>query len=686
MTLELNNGSKDSVNEVNKKVKLNWIDVAKGICILAVILGHMGETKIDNIVFAFHLTTFFILSGYTLKTDKLDKNYVASKFKRLIIPYFITCLFILLSDIVNLIIIKHVYTISDISTMIINDLTRTFFASGSIRNFGNIVLPSRIGGIWFFPALFFALIICKLIINKAQKYRTRFGISISIAFMGMITAKFIWLPFSIQSAMLACPFIIFGKYLQECKIIEKIKIKEIILFLVLFVLGYITNKNVISFATASMRDWIFTPIIGITSSIIIIKLSMFIEKSKVLKYIGTNSLYILCTHIVLLECGGYYLTKLYNRLNIEPRFYYTVIIHVILCLIATAIINFIKKNLSKKDIKIIKNGKRDLTIDVIRTICIIAMIFGHCSINSVLRRFIFSFHMMAFIFLSGYLYKDNSDSLGKRLLKEIKRLIIPSLIFSIAYIIKNNYGVLDEVKTLLLGMSFSKNILIDIRSIGPYYFVLLLFITKIIYICISKSSNKTDEKNQWLIKTSLFCLEISVVGYVLGKKGYWLPWSIDVALYCIIFFHIGQVFRKYDLINKLMERKYLYFVLAPIWVYMIYSGSMEIAIRKYDPFGLVIIGAICGLLTIYIFVDSISKRIGKIGNNITGLIGSSTIYILIVHTIFNADIVKYIDNLGLDKKNVYNLIISILIQIVIGVIINSVIVFIKSKIQKTNSC
>lgn len=682
MTLELKNDSKNSVNEVNKKVRLNWIDVAKGICILAVILGHMGETKIDNIVFAFHLTTFFVLSGYTLKTDKLDKNYAASKFKRLLIPYFVTCLCILLADIANLIIIKHIYSISVISTSIVNDLIRTFFASGSIKSFGNIVLPSRIGGIWFFPALFFALIICKLIINKVQRYRTRFGISLALAFIGMITAKYIWLPFSIQSAMFACPFIIFGKYLQECKILEKIKAKEIILFLVVFIFGYITNKNMISFATASMRDWIFTPIIGIISSIIIIKLSMFIEKSKVLKYIGTNSLYVLCTHIFLLECGGYYIIKLYNKLGIEPKIYFTVIIHVILCLIATAIINIIKNNLCNKDIKSIKIGKRDLTIDVIRAICIIAMIFGHCSINSGLRRFIFSFHMMAFIFLSGYLYKDNSDSLGKRLWKEIKRLIIPSLIFSIVYIIKNNYEVLDEVKTLLLGMSFSKNILTDIRSIGPYYFVLLLFVIKIIYICVSKLSKKTDEKNQWLIKTSLLCLGISVVGYTLGNKGYWLPWSIDVALYCIIFFHIGRVFREYDLISKLMERKYLYFVLTPIWVYMIYSGSMEIAIRKYNPFGLVIIGAICGILTIYIFADSISKRIGKIGNKITELIGSSTIYILIIHTIFNGDIVKYIDNLGFDKKNIYNLIISILIQIVAGVIINSVIIFIKNKIQK----
>ena len=45
-----------------EKNRLNWIDIAKGICMIAVFLGHLGVEKL-GFVYSFHLTVFFILSG-----------------------------------------------------------------------------------------------------------------------------------------------------------------------------------------------------------------------------------------------------------------------------------------------------------------------------------------------------------------------------------------------------------------------------------------------------------------------------------------------------------------------------------------------------------------------------------------------------------------------------------------------
>lgn len=122
-----------------------------------------------------------------------------------------------------------------------------------------------------------------------------------------------------------------------------------------------------------------------------------------------------------------------------------------------------------------------------------------------------------------------------------------------------------------------------------------------------------------------------------------------------------------------MEKKYLYFVLSPIWVYMIYRGSMEIAVRKYEPFGLVIIGAISGVLVMYMFSNSIAKRLGKIGTKIITLIGSSTIYTLIIHTFFHGRIANFLNTLGLASQNIFNFMITLAIQIVGGIIMFSVI-------------
>ena len=52
------------------KQRLGWIDIAKGICLIAVVLGHMG-IEAFGFVYSFHLTTFFILCGYTLRKTEL---------------------------------------------------------------------------------------------------------------------------------------------------------------------------------------------------------------------------------------------------------------------------------------------------------------------------------------------------------------------------------------------------------------------------------------------------------------------------------------------------------------------------------------------------------------------------------------------------------------------------------------
>ncbi len=668
--------AENKIEEKNKRLK--WIDVAKGICIIAVILGHMGEDSIKRSVFVFHLTVFFILSGYTLKNTKLDGKYLSDKFKKLMIPYFVTCGFILVADII----IEFFYnrfTIKNASIVASNDLIRFFFASGTINTFGTIKLPGKIGAIWFLPALFFALIISKIIINNVQKYKYRFGISTIIALLGIVIAKFIWLPFSVLSSMLACPFLIFGQFLKDTNLLDKIGIKELLLFLIIHILGYIFDYNNLYFVKAYVKDLVITPIIAITSSLFIIKLSMYGQKLRPLAYIGKNSLYFFCIHLFMLDSFKWCLLMFYDITGFEKKYYYGFILHFIVCLIGTFIINFIKKQILiyKKEAIVSKDG-RNLTIDVIRTICIIAIIIGHSTIDSSLKKIIFSFHMMAFIFISGYLYKSNTDSLFKRLFKEIKRLIIPTIIFSAFYIVNNHYGYMQEIKNLIFSMSYSKKIFNDYASIGPYYFVLLLFIVKIFYIVIDKLTSKYKDNNRRVITSFMICFILSIIGVAIGENEYWLPWSCDIALYCVIFFHIGHIFKEYDLINEILKRKYLYFLFVPIWAFMIYNGSMEISIRKYEPYGLVILGSLCGILTLFIFSNAISNRIGKLGNTITRLIGSGTIYILIIHAVFNGNIINFVYKIGLEKVNVYNLVASLTIQIVLGVALSSIIANLKT--------
>lgn len=86
-----------------KTLHYDWVDAAKGLGIVFVVLGHaIADTmpnvpvfeKIFQIVYSFHMPLFFFLSGFcgikALQKRQLHEKeaYILERFKRLMIPYF----------------------------------------------------------------------------------------------------------------------------------------------------------------------------------------------------------------------------------------------------------------------------------------------------------------------------------------------------------------------------------------------------------------------------------------------------------------------------------------------------------------------------------------------------------------------------------------------------------------------
>ncbi|MCC8049997.1 MAG: acyltransferase family protein [Clostridiales bacterium] len=80
---------------MKKSNRIEWIDVAKGIGIILVIMGHCfnKSSLIHKWIFSFHMPLFFILSGYCFHVDKYQRmrDIVRAKIKSLLIPYFGFC-------------------------------------------------------------------------------------------------------------------------------------------------------------------------------------------------------------------------------------------------------------------------------------------------------------------------------------------------------------------------------------------------------------------------------------------------------------------------------------------------------------------------------------------------------------------------------------------------------------------
>lgn len=69
--------------------RIGWIDTAKGIGLLCVILGHLSIPLVDTVVYFFHMPLFFFLSGFVFSGGKYDfSTFLKKKVRSLVIPYF----------------------------------------------------------------------------------------------------------------------------------------------------------------------------------------------------------------------------------------------------------------------------------------------------------------------------------------------------------------------------------------------------------------------------------------------------------------------------------------------------------------------------------------------------------------------------------------------------------------------
>ena len=68
--------------------RIHWADVAKGIGIILVVLGHAGVSdKTLCFIFSFHMPLFFFISGLFLNINQSILCFTKKRVKQLLIPY-----------------------------------------------------------------------------------------------------------------------------------------------------------------------------------------------------------------------------------------------------------------------------------------------------------------------------------------------------------------------------------------------------------------------------------------------------------------------------------------------------------------------------------------------------------------------------------------------------------------------
>ncbi len=660
--------------DVAGKTRIQWIDVAKGICMISVIASHLDVIEIYNVVTAFQLTVFFILSGYTLKQSPIDRQYLNKKFKSLMVPYFLTCLCVMIMDIFNSLYLGMT-SVSDITGIVSRDLIRSFLASGSIRSLGSVEVGSMIGAIWFLPALFFAIIFTQFLLNHVSSRINRFIIASILLIIAEITGEFIWLPFSIQSAMTAVPFLLIGYELRQTQgLLEKLNWKMCLAALALFLICCYLDSAKIRFVASALDDIVIALIAALSSSAVIIYCSRHLEKVRPLSWIGRNSLLFLCTHLFALNTMEYWFDLWRERLSIVNNEFSTFCFELIFSIISVGIINLIKRlSVDKSEVQeTFSETDRDVSIDIEKGMLIILMLVGtFADFEPRFSMILFSFYAVAFVFLSGYFFSpDSCQNMKRSILHILLKLGVPYLVFSILYVCMHKLEI-SSIQAVLFGMSGTETILAGQIGIGYAGFLLMLLLVRLGYLFL----HRYLPNEYWV---SGVCLALSVLGFWLGQQGYWLPWSLDLALYTMIFYHLGYCFREHHLLEYFRDNYITYFLLSVIWAYMIYSGSMNLAERQYSSYGMVILGAISAAILLYQCSSYLVHTLPGFLQRFLQTLGQSTLCILMIHVLvgqyFNALV-----SIRFTEGYIYYMVASVGLQVIAGMLVSAAISFVRKR-------
>lgn len=271
------------------------LDITKGIGILLVIIGHCGSIPympIRHLIFTFHMPLFFLVSGYLYKA-KNTKEALKKDFCNLMIPYLITCLAIILYYFLYYLITK-----SHNSEPLRRYLIASLWGSGTVHSCKYLSHLPVIGAIWFLPAL----LICKNVYNILPKNRSSLVYSSAIFVVATIVGRYlIYIPFSALSGLSGILFYAIGDYFKKVE-----RIHPLLWFIGIFC-WYLSFKFSHVYLVQPELDLYFIDMIGATTATVLVYLaSKAISHTRLLmqslSWAGKNSMYILCFHLIDLDC------------------------------------------------------------------------------------------------------------------------------------------------------------------------------------------------------------------------------------------------------------------------------------------------------------------------------------------------------------------------------------------------
>lgn len=289
------------MGETNNKPRLHWVDTAKGICILLVVLFHTTEHIMDlspalrDTLRATRMPLYYTIAGLFVSI-KSPNSFLNKKVNRLIIPF---CFFVLLGDLVA-------YTKSVVEHTNFTYFSPLYYALTGDEECNFINSP-----VWFLFSLFDVYLIYMLIEKLSEycgNYKTvaRITMAVFAGFCGVRCNRMgIDIPLFIDSSLTATPFLIFGNIMMsKTSILKKdfdkricLLISVLLIIVALFIAHGDIDYRLNNFKTSVFHIY-FPAIMGVTG---ILMLAKVIGSIPIITKIGRYSIVYLGTHYLFFK-------------------------------------------------------------------------------------------------------------------------------------------------------------------------------------------------------------------------------------------------------------------------------------------------------------------------------------------------------------------------------------------------
>ena len=300
-------------------MRLDYVDVAKGMMILAVVLSHAWFANSDILgdFLPFSMPVFFFLSGFTYKPGRSYGRNIGRRAIMLLVPYFAFC------SVLNLFFPVYAGLVKQISMMSYTYLPKqgALWLAVLKADALNMLMCTPM---WFLVALFTASLIFFALVERMRKSLKKTVIASVLLVVATVVIELVktgTLVWFIDLAPYAAALMLIGAYCGEKKLYLKPGAKWIVIGLVLLAAAEVLNIVFPGSARTSVVEYIgngawygvltafVIAVTGCIGSLCIARLVDLVPViNKVFRWLGRNSLWILCIHycfIMLVELWLY---------------------------------------------------------------------------------------------------------------------------------------------------------------------------------------------------------------------------------------------------------------------------------------------------------------------------------------------------------------------------------------------